>query len=135
MITKETQWTWVGVNSRSWWWIGRPGVLQSMGLQESDTTEWLDWTELIGFCLVILQTGVTYPRGHRRPPKVTIKLRLEDQIQKIYSLTTFLTIVNIWGKQDFLVLVWNCCSVSCHLLHSYWIVPIHTSMLLIIDIL
>ena len=28
-----TQWTWVWVNSRSWWWIGRPGMLQSMGLQ------------------------------------------------------------------------------------------------------
>ena len=23
-----------------------PGVLQSMGLQELDTTEWLNWTEL-----------------------------------------------------------------------------------------
>ena len=28
-----TQWTWVGVNSRSWWWTGRPGVLQFMGSQ------------------------------------------------------------------------------------------------------
>ena len=28
-----TQWTWVWVNSRSWWWTGRPGGLQSMGLQ------------------------------------------------------------------------------------------------------
>ena len=28
-----TQWTWVWVNSGSWWWAGRPGVLQSMGLQ------------------------------------------------------------------------------------------------------
>ena len=28
-----TQCTWVWVNSRSWWWTGRPGVLQSMGLQ------------------------------------------------------------------------------------------------------
>ena len=26
-----TQWTWVWVNSRSWWWTGRPAVLQSMG--------------------------------------------------------------------------------------------------------
>ena len=26
-----TQWTWVWVDSRSWWWTGRPGVLQSMG--------------------------------------------------------------------------------------------------------
>ena len=28
-----TQWTWVWVNSRSWWWTERPGVLQSMGSQ------------------------------------------------------------------------------------------------------
>ena len=28
-----TQWTWVWVNSGSWWLTGRPGVLQSMGLQ------------------------------------------------------------------------------------------------------
>ena len=41
-----TQSTWVWVNSRSWWWTGRPGVLQFMGCKESDTTEWLNWTEL-----------------------------------------------------------------------------------------
>ena len=28
-----TQWTWVWVNSRSWWWTGRLGVLQSIGSQ------------------------------------------------------------------------------------------------------
>ena len=28
-----TQWTWVWLDSGSWWWAGRPGVLQFMGLQ------------------------------------------------------------------------------------------------------
>ena len=28
-----TQWTWVWVNSGSWWWTGRPGILQSMESQ------------------------------------------------------------------------------------------------------
>ena len=28
-----TQWKWVWVNSESWWWTGRPGVLQFMGSQ------------------------------------------------------------------------------------------------------
>ena len=28
-----TQWTWVWINSRSWWRTGRPGVLRSMGSQ------------------------------------------------------------------------------------------------------
>ena len=28
-----TQWTWAWVGSRSWWWTGKPGVLQFMGSQ------------------------------------------------------------------------------------------------------
>ena len=35
--------TWVWVDSWSWWWTGRPGVQQSMGHQESDTTEQPNW--------------------------------------------------------------------------------------------
>ena len=27
----------------SWWWPGKPGVLQSWDLKESDPTEWLNW--------------------------------------------------------------------------------------------
>ena len=30
-MTSPTQWAWVWVDSRSWWWTGRPGMLQSMG--------------------------------------------------------------------------------------------------------
>ena len=32
-MASQTQWTWVWVNSGSWWWTRRPGVLQSMGSQ------------------------------------------------------------------------------------------------------
>ena len=32
-MASPTQWTWVWVDSGSWWWTGRPGVLQSMGSQ------------------------------------------------------------------------------------------------------
>ena len=39
-----TQWTWVWVNSESWWWTGRPGTLQFMGHKELDTTEQLTHT-------------------------------------------------------------------------------------------
>ena len=47
-MASPTQWTWIWVNSKSWWWTGRPGVLQSMGLQtvgHNWVTE-LNWTEL-----------------------------------------------------------------------------------------
>ena len=32
-MASPTQRTWVWVNSRSWWWTGRPSMLQSIGLQ------------------------------------------------------------------------------------------------------
>ena len=41
-----TWWTRVWVNSRSWWWTGRPGVLQFMGSQRvrHDWATELSWT-------------------------------------------------------------------------------------------
>ena len=47
-MASPTQWTWVWVSSRSWWWTGKPGMLQSMGSQRvrhNWMTE-LNWTEL-----------------------------------------------------------------------------------------
>ena len=42
-MASPTRCTWVWVNSRSWWWTGRPSVLQFMGSQRV----WHDWvTEL-----------------------------------------------------------------------------------------
>ena len=32
-MASPTQWTWVWMDSRSWWWTGRPGVLWFMGSQ------------------------------------------------------------------------------------------------------
>ena len=43
-MASPTQWTWVWVDSKSWWWTGRPGVLRSMGSQSQ--TRLSDWTEL-----------------------------------------------------------------------------------------
>ena len=38
-MASPTHWTWDWVISGSWWWTGRPGVLQSMGSQRV----WHDW--------------------------------------------------------------------------------------------
>ena len=40
-----TQWTWVWASPRSWWWSGKPGVLQSMGSQRvrHDWATELNW--------------------------------------------------------------------------------------------
>ena len=43
-----TRWAWVWVNSGSWWWTGRPGMLQFMGSQRvrhdwATEPTWTDW--------------------------------------------------------------------------------------------
>ena len=42
-----TWWTLIWVSSGNWWWTGRPGMLQSMGLQRvgPDWATELNWTE------------------------------------------------------------------------------------------
>ena len=47
-MASPTWWTWVWVNSRRWWWTGRPGVLGFMGSQRvgHDWVNELNWTEL-----------------------------------------------------------------------------------------
>ena len=45
-ITDSMEWVWV--NSGSWWWIGRPGVLRFMGSHRvgQDWATEMNWTEL-----------------------------------------------------------------------------------------
>ena len=47
-MASPTWWTWVWVNSRNWWWTGRPGVLWFMGSPRvgHDWVTELNWTEL-----------------------------------------------------------------------------------------
>ena len=46
-MVSPTQWTWVWVNSGSWWWTGRPACCSSCGRKESDTNGWLNWTDSV----------------------------------------------------------------------------------------
>ena len=43
-MASPIQWTWVWVDSGSWWWTGSPGVLRFMGSQSR--TQLSDWTEM-----------------------------------------------------------------------------------------
>ena len=43
-MASPTGWTWVWLSSGSWWWTGKPVMLQSMGSQSR--TRLRDWTEL-----------------------------------------------------------------------------------------
>ena len=47
-IASCTRWTWVWASSRSWWWTGCPGVLQSMGSQRvgHDRVTEVNWPDV-----------------------------------------------------------------------------------------
>ena len=66
-MASSTEWTWVWVNSRSSWWTGRPGVLQSMGLQRvrhnwASELNWIEWSQVIivYFIWLNLQNNIAY---------------------------------------------------------------------------
>ena len=53
-MVSPTQWTWVWMHSGSWWWTGKTGMLQSMGLQRVQH----DWmTALNSLCNLTTPSG------------------------------------------------------------------------------
>ena len=78
-MASSTQWTWVWVDSRNWWWTGRPGMLQLMGLQRVGH----DWVTELNSLLPIL------------PPISVYKLRMSWEIGvDIYMLLCIKQITN-----------------------------------------
>ena len=57
-MASRTQWAWVWLNSESWWWTGRPGMLQSMGSQRVGH----DWaTELNWIFITVIYRLLSHP--------------------------------------------------------------------------
>ena len=58
-MASPTQWTWVWVDSGSWWWTARPGVLRFMGSQRvgHDWATELNWIKAINYSLKNRQQG------------------------------------------------------------------------------
>ena len=85
-MASPTQWTWAWVSSGSWWWIGKPCMLQSTGLQRvvhNWVTElnWLSLNLLIRilsvsykFSWISLAFNFTFPQFiNKNPSEVSIK--------------------------------------------------------------
>ena len=56
-MTSPTQWTWIQVSSRSWWWMEKPGILQSMGSQKVVH----DWATELNWNVMCLNLPKTIP--------------------------------------------------------------------------
>ena len=88
-----TQWLWVWVNSRNWWWTGRPVMLQSMGSQRVGH-EWvteLNWAEL-------------------KEPKIIINLLLHLEMFLCYhgfSCCIYFCCLLLDCIKDWIACIWN----------------------------
>ena len=94
-----TQWTWVWASSGSWWWTGKPGALQSVGFKELDTTERLNWTELIR-CLQ--KTHFRSKDTHRLRVKGWKKYSMQIEMKKCLSSNTHIILLSckrrLWNR-------------------------------------
>ena len=63
-MVSPTRWKWVWVNSGSWWWTGRPGMLRFMGSQRvrHDRAIEQNWTYSWFEILVHLQKDLSHSR-------------------------------------------------------------------------
>ena len=61
-MASRTQWTWVWMASRSWWWTGRPRMLWFMGLQRvrDDWETELNWTVMCNFTFPSKTTNLAW---------------------------------------------------------------------------
>ena len=64
-MASPTWWTWVWVNSGSWWWTGRPGMLPFMGSQRvgHDWATELNWINLLINLLINMGEKIHVLRG------------------------------------------------------------------------
>ena len=67
-VASLTQWMWVWVNSRSWQWTGRPGVLQSMGSHRVGH----DWNDLAAVAAAAAaEARHRYQKGCKQSGRIT----------------------------------------------------------------
>ena len=104
-----TPWTWVWVSSGSWWWTGKPGVLQSMGLQRVGH----DWaTELNWICICWVNWCIMAELSIRGPyiwKSAVAEKKVRVQNKKWTPPTHILPLVNIqrriWKTANFPLLI------------------------------
>ena len=84
-----TQRTWVWVNSSSWWWTGKPGVLQSMGSQnvEDDLVTEIKIPLYATFCYPFVSWWTFGYKPYRPSPSLTLSPRHYQMLSHSLSST------------------------------------------------
>ena len=107
-MASPTRWTWIWVNSRSWWWTGRPGMVQFMGLQRVGH----DWATELNWW------NDSKPRSHHMNSlirKVILDARLH--ISSFALIVHILLLSSCFGNQK----EGDSCSLFSVSVESWWI--------------
>ena len=105
-----TWWTWVWVNSLSWWWTGRPGVLRFMGSQRVRH----DWATELNWCCRNVSMSEAFSvsfqcikLSHKNPEWSSLVPDLEAKSLEITNLTYFTISYFLWDPQDWIKTIIN----------------------------
>ena len=81
-MASPTRWTWVWVNSRRWWWTGRPGVLQFTRSQRVGH----DWVTKLNWSTKCFRNRVTDIENKLVVTKEEREAEAQIRIVNIYKL-------------------------------------------------
>ena len=96
-----TWWMWIWVNSRSWWWIGRPGVLRFMGSQRVRH----DWATEVNWGIPARSSSHNKQwRGCRPNPLLSWRLIFTEKYAHILCIYVQLEHTKISGRDIKLIL-------------------------------
>ena len=104
------QWTWVWVNSGSWWWTGRPGVLWFMGSQRVGhnwVTE-LNWTEysiVFMYHIFFIHSSVDGHLGHFHVLSIVNSVAVNIGVHVSFWILVFSGYMPMSGVAHMVVLV------------------------------
>ena len=76
-----TRWTWVSVNSRSWWWTGRPGMLRFMGSQRVGH----DWATELYWTMKNQRNYRINPIYHCKYIYIYLEINLPKETKELYT--------------------------------------------------
>ena len=91
-MASPTQWTWVWTSFGSWWWTGKPGVVQPMGPQSQTQVTEMNWTDNPKICNERLRTLIPVWRFI---------------ISSIYTILLLFYILRFWPWG-----IWDCNSLT-----------------------
>ena len=92
-----TRWMWVWVNSRSWWWTGRPGVLRFMGSQKVgyDWVTELNW--MWNYYILVTSAGSSKKQESSRKTSISALLTMAKPL----TVWTTINCGKFWKRWEY----------------------------------